>query len=85
MCTYCMIGDNYFRYNPPSQIPWQPLLPQPALPPRPWSLQEFQEFKDLLERVKALEDRLGCPCEPNKIDYLKIIREAIERLEAAAT
>lgn len=50
----------------------------------PWKLDRLQELEDLLRRVKDLEDRLGCPCEPNKADYLGLLRERIEKLEAAA-
>ena len=51
----------------------------------PWSLDKLTEFYDLLKRVKELEDRLGCPCEPNKADYLGLLRERIEKLERAAS
>ncbi len=85
MCAYCFIGDHQFRYDPPF-IPTQPqpFIPAPLIPPsdiKPWGLRRLIEFEDLLKRVKELEDRLGCPCEPNKADYLKLIRERIERLE----
>lgn len=91
MCTYCMIGDHFFRYNPPWPPndpfnPWHPLIPRPLpqTPIDPWPLDRLKEFEDLLRRVKDLEDRLGCPCEPNKADYLAILRERIEALEKAA-
>lgn len=86
MCAYCMIGDHQFRYDPPF-IPSQPIpyIPQPLTPLpatwQPWSLDRLREFEDLLRRVKDIEDKLGCPCEPNKADYLTIFRERIERLE----
>jgi hypothetical protein len=85
MCTYCMIGDWQFRRNPPfwPETP-DPLIPMPSYPPpnwQPWGLEEVKEFKDLLERVKKLEDALGCPCEPNKADYIGILKQRIEELE----
>ena len=88
MCTYCMIGDWQFRRNPPfdaepyyPQIP-QPITPLPQMPSwKPWDVSELKEFKDLLERVKKLEDALGCPCEPNKADYIGILKQRIEELE----
>jgi len=90
MCTYCMIGDHHFRFDPPwpqgPGYPWHPQIPPPInpLPQPPWSLERLREFEDLLRRVKELEDRLGCPCEPNKADYLGLLRERIEKLEAEA-
>ena len=84
MCTYCMIGDWQFRRDPPF-IPTTPVpyLPQPILPPmwQPWQPPELKEFLDLLERVKKLEDALGCPCEPNKADYIGLLKERIAELE----
>lgn len=84
MCTYCMIGDFHFRRDPPWNPPWpSPLIPMPVvpLPVIPWDLDKLREFEDLLKRVKDLEDRLGCPCEPNKADYLGLLRDRIEKLE----
>ena len=87
MCTYCMIGDFQFRHDPPwrqnQYPPLIPQIPQPLnpLPSAPWGLGRLREFEDLLRRVKALEDALGCPCEPNKADYIGLMRERIEKLE----
>jgi BMFP domain-containing protein YqiC len=50
----------------------------------PWSLERLKEFEDLLRRVKELEDRLGCPCEPKEADYLALLRQRIEQLEKKA-
>ena len=86
MCTYCMIGDWQFRRNPPfDPSPW-PEIPTAPLPPmwQPWPLKDLVEFHDLLERVKKLEDALGCPCEPNKADYIGILKKRIEELEKQA-
>lgn len=89
MCLYCMIGDHLFKFDPPwpnrDPYPYHPQIPQPLVPPTmPWDLARLKEFEDLLRRVKELEDKLGCPCEPNKADYLALFRERIEALEKKA-
>ena len=84
MCTYCMIGDWQFRHDPPFYPAPSPLVPAPIIPPAqivPWGLERTKEFLDLLERVKRLEDAQGCPCEPNKADYIGILKQRIEELE----
>jgi hypothetical protein len=87
MCTYCMVGDEFFRNNPPwpnqPGYPWHPLIPQPVnpAPQPPWDITRLKEFEDVLKRIKALEDQLGCPCEPNKADYLDLLKRRIEDLE----
>lgn len=85
MCTYCMMGDHFFRHDPP----WFPApdpVPAPLMPPPyvPWGVERLSELQDLLRRVKALEDQLGCPCEPNKADYISLLGERIKRLEDEA-
>jgi hypothetical protein len=87
MCTYCMIGDWQFRHNPPWNPPFpSPLIPLPInpIPIQPWDAQKLIEFMDILRRVKELEDRLSCPCEPNKADYLTILKDRIKALERKA-
>jgi hypothetical protein len=92
MCAYCMCGDWQFKYNPPwpqpstptPLQPWHPLIPAPANPVQPvipWSLEQLKEYRDLLLQIKELEDKLGCPCEPNKADYLELFKQRIEALE----
>lgn len=88
MCVYCMIGDDFFHRNPPWHpydpiTPWPPSVPRPlpATPINPWPVDQLKEFLDLLERVKRLEDKFGCPCEPNKADYLDLLKRRIEALE----
>lgn len=87
MCVYCYCGDHFFRHGPPRQPsptnPWHPLIPQPINPGpfQPWDLSRLKEFEELLRRVKELEDKLGCPCEPNKADYLGLLKQRIEQLE----
>lgn len=89
MCVYCMMDDWQFRHDPPWHIPdtapYKPLIPAPAIPPteiKPWDLTKLREYRDLLKEVKELEDKLGCPCVPNKADYLKILQDRIAALEA---
>lgn len=80
------MGDSWFRHDPPFKISplTYPTVPQPVtVGPHPaWSLEKLKEYLALLKEVKELEDKLGCPCEPNKADYIKIIRERINALEA---
>ena len=89
MCAYCMIGDHTFRHDPPWDY-WRkeplpnPLVPKPIIDPdtiKPWTLERLKEYRDLLLQVKELEDKVGCPCEPNKADYLKILKERIEQMQ----
>jgi hypothetical protein len=79
MCMYCMVGDWQFRHDPPwpnnPPFPTSPYIPAPVVPPqKPWDLEKLVEFYDLIRRVKELEDKLGCPCEPNKADYLSLLK-----------
>lgn len=87
MCAYCMVGDHAFRYNPPwpADRDTFPQIPAPEAPfSPPWDLLQLKDFHDILKRVKALEDALGCPCEPNKADYLKLFADRIAKLEKRA-
>lgn len=89
MCVYCSIGDHAFRHNPPwdewSKPNPNPFIPRPAItdPITPWKLERLKEYLEILKEVKALEDRIGCPCEPNKADYIGLIKQRIEALEIA--
>lgn len=95
MCLYCVMGDHFFRYDPPWPQPvypspfqpWHPLIPAPLDPTKtivPWEIARLKEFEDLLRRVHELEEKLGCPCEPNKADYLSLLKQRIEALEKKA-
>lgn len=87
MCVYCMMGDSFFRHDKPFDIPEDyPLrryVPRPIGPPTPrdWPLEKLVEYLELLRKVKEMEDQLGCPCEPNKADYLKLFQERIDYLK----
>lgn len=88
MCVYCFVGDSWFRHDPPwrrqdfEKAPWdlipQPVSPAPAIP---WDLAKLKDYEEILKRIKALEDALGCPCESNKADYIGLFKERIEALE----
>lgn len=90
MCVYCNCGDQFFRHDPPwnpqEYPPWPPQVPAPVnpAPVTPWPLEKLLDYYDLMKRVKDLEDRLGCPCEPNKADYLDLLKKRIEALEKKA-
>jgi hypothetical protein len=55
--------------------------PQPT---NPWPIDRLKEYEEMLRRIKELEDKLGCPCEPNKADYLDLLKKRIEALEEKA-
>ncbi len=90
MCVYCMISDWQFQQNPPwnpHDIPVWPLsIPRPAIgaPIGPWPVDKLAQFKDLLRRVKELEDKLECLCEPKEADYIALLQERIDWLEKIA-
>jgi hypothetical protein len=86
-----MIADWAQRWIPG---PFQPAAPLPPIiwpypqtvpnfpPPAPvWPIEMLDQFEDLLQRVKKLEDAAGgCANEdPRKLDYLKEIRKLITR------
>ena len=88
MCVYCMVGDFTFPNDPPwkpqDEPLWPPQIPKPAIPPThiiPWDLDKLEKYLDILKQIKALEDQLGCPCEPNKADYIGLIEKRIELLK----
>lgn len=92
MCVYCSMGDHTFKYDPPwtqpaipsPAYPWHPLIPQPLNPsalPQPWSMERLKEYRDLLLQIHELEEKVGCPCEPNKADYLSLLEQRIKHLE----
>lgn len=85
------MADFQFKHDPPWYVPPgtplipQPITPVPNIPAFPlsagWSLEKLKEYRDLLKRVKEMEEQLGCPCEPNKADYLALFEERIKSLE----
>ena len=84
MCLYCVCGDLIFKYSPPwNPVPPNPYVPAPVLPgPHiPWVIEQVKEYLELLKEIKALEDSIGCPCEPNKADYISMFEARIESLK----
>ena len=89
MCAYCNMGDSWFRYDPPYYVPdWQrqmwPQIPQPIIPPAqivPWPIEKLKEYLEILKEVKALEDKIGCPCVPDKPDYIKMLQDRLTALQ----
>jgi len=88
MCVYCYCGDWIFQNRPPwkpTEYPlWPKSVPMPISPyaPLPMDVDQLKKLQDLLKRVKDLEDRLGCECDPNKdADYINLLEKRIEYLE----
>ncbi len=67
MCVYCMVAD------------WG----RKVLPVDRWTRPHFDEFQEILRRIKKLEDAQGgCPDEdPTKTDFLDDIRRRLDELE----
>ncbi len=85
MCVYCMIGDHAWKFDPP-WYPSPPLVPapMPQVPQKDWPVERLREYLDLLKQVKALEDQIGCPCEPSKADHIGLFEKRIGALENKA-
>jgi hypothetical protein len=60
-----------------------PLIPDPApgVVPRDWDLQKAKDYLEILKQIKALEDQIGCPCEPNKADHIQILEDLVAKLK----
>lgn len=82
MCVYCNLGDWAFKHNPPWNEP-NPLVPRPInpAPVDSWGLQKLRDYLELLKEIKEMEDKIGCPCVPNKADYLELFKKRIAELE----
>lgn len=87
MCVYCNMGDHAFKFHPPFPVPnsWpqRELIPQPLVQPipQPWELQRLIEYRDLLKEIRDLEAKVGCPCEPNKADYIALFDQQIAEMK----
>lgn len=93
MCAYCNMGDTWFRYDPPWRPQTYPYVPAPIPAPSPyvqpwthpeWPLEKLKEYHRLLKEVHDMEEKLGCPCEPSKADYLALFEKRIKALEEAS-
>jgi hypothetical protein len=87
VCVYCNIGDHAFRHSPPwdefqQPVP-NPYIPAPAKPVDvvPWPIDRLKEYLEILKEVKRMEDQIGCPCEPNKANYIELFEKRIAALE----
>ena len=70
----------------PAPLPTTPSIPAPINHDKkivPWDLQRLIEYRDLLREIKELEDKVGCPCEPNKADYLTLFDNRIKEMTPA--
>lgn len=78
MCAYCATADFIHRHLLPD--------PMPPWPQSPWDWSTLTEVRDLLRRIKALEDKVGaCPAaDPAKVDFLDDIRKRLDELERRA-
>lgn len=91
MCVYCNMGDSWFRHDQPwkrqdyPELP--PSVPMPLSPAQilpDWNLEKLKEYLKLLKEVREMEEKLGCPCEPNKADYIGLFEKRIAELEKRA-
>lgn len=65
----------------PGTVPASPMPNPPLNPYQEWPLQRLKEIEEILKRIKALEDQLGCPCEPKEADYIGLFEKRIAYLE----
>jgi hypothetical protein len=87
MCVVSMVSDWYNddwrkrQYEIP-QVPIQP-WPQTAQESLPWTDETFKLLKDIMEKMKALDTKLGLPdCEdPKKAEWMKSIESRLKKLE----
>jgi hypothetical protein len=97
MCVYCFIADwahewvpgPYTPSTPPTYPvqPWTPWNPTPYVPQTPlpeWTREQYDQFVDILRRVKEMEEKLGgCPCEDaSKMDFLKTVKDRLDALDS---
>src|SRR6187549_2276134 len=98
MCTVSMVTGHYgeFEPYPPNypggttspNIPFVPTPPLdwPAGAPAtlPWTPESFALWKEILEKVKQLDTKLGLTdCEdPKKAEWMKSIEDRLKALEA---
>ena len=88
MCAYCMVADWGYKWIPAPSLPiypTNPFVPSPwtTLPGVVWTQEMLDEFRELLKRVKELEDKVDpCPCpDESKVAALDKIQEALDELK----
>ena len=82
MCVYCMMADHAHTYWP---YPYDPNPMPRTIPPTPvreWTWPQYNEFEDILRRIKALEDKVGgCPAGKDKTAFLEDIKHRLEDID----
>lgn len=87
MCVYCNMGDWAFKHHAPFTHPGRERSSFRGFSRRPgphlgdWSIEKLEKYLDILKQIRALEEQVGCPCEPNKADYIKLFMERIGELK----
>ena len=89
MCMVSAVGDFYGRTAPqqPYILPYQPVfVPWPTGAPAslPWTSDSFKLLKEIMEKLKALDEKLGlADCEDaEKTKWMKEIEERLKGLES---
>ena len=85
MCAVSALFD-YGRTVPmPYTVP--NTTPQPPQPPQgsPWTRESFEEFKDILKRLEAWDEKMNQPdCEdPAKAAWMREVEKRLQRLETS--
>lgn len=85
MCVYCVMGDwgNKFIPQPHGgSIPFIPHVPVQS----PWTQEMLDQWRDLIDRVKKMEERLmelgekiECVEDPSKLNYLDEIQRLLDK------
>ena len=87
MCAVSVISDHYGQYTaPPYQFYTQPFDWTKALEQQresKWDREAFEMLKELIERTKKLDAKLGLPdCEdPKKAEWMADIERRVKALE----
>ena len=87
MCVVSNVSDFYNDRNwpnGPNMPPQRPFTwPQAAPPQLPWTPETMQLLKDIMEKMKQLDTKLGlADCEdPKKAEWMKSIEDRIAKLE----
>ncbi len=85
MCSYSAVGD-YGRKYLPNPPPWpQPGYVQPYPPGAYLTPEQWEAFKELLEKARAFDEQTGQPdCEDDeKTAWMVEVEERMKALEEA--
>lgn len=87
MCMVSAVTQFYdqtpkWNWRMPEPITWPSTTPATL----PWTKDSFDDLKEILKRVKALDDKLGlADCEdPKKAEWVKAIEDRLKALEQRA-